>query len=101
MGMIIDIIPNIMISAPIIMPILANLGVDSTYAALLMVFVLSIGLVTPPVGTTLFVACAITGVTQQVTYKYVLLLMCAASLLVALFLFFPDIVLFLPNMLMQ
>lgn len=101
MGTIIDIIPNIMITAPIILPIMAGLGVDTTYVALLMVFVLSMGLVTPPVGTTLFVACAVTGIPQHDTYKYVLLLVGGATGLVALFLLFPQIVMFLPNYLME
>ena len=59
LGMFMDMAPLILICTPILLPVMAMLGVDPVHFGIIMMLNLGIGLVTPPVGTTLFVGCAI------------------------------------------
>lgn len=61
-GMFLDSGPAIMLLAPILVPVAANLGVHPVQFGLLMVINLTIGLLTPPVGTAMYVASNISGV---------------------------------------
>lgn len=61
-GMFIDSGPAIMLFAPILVPVAQSLGVDLVQFGLLMVINLTIGLLTPPVGTAMYVASNISGV---------------------------------------
>ncbi len=62
LGMIMDTTPAIVIVAPILAPVVTALGVDPIHFGVIVVVNLAIGFVTPPVGTNLFVASAITGI---------------------------------------
>ncbi|WP_337997567.1 TRAP transporter large permease [Oleispirillum naphthae] len=61
-GMFIDSGPAIMLLAPILVPVAVDLHVDVVQFGLLMVINLTIGLLTPPVGTAMYVASNISGV---------------------------------------
>ncbi len=69
-GMVIDIIPAIIILAPIFLPLVVSFGVDPIQFGVIMCMNLGIGFVTPPYGTTLFVASAISGVPVDRMFKY-------------------------------
>ncbi|MDK8106354.1 SLC13 family permease, partial [Klebsiella pneumoniae] len=56
-GTFMDITPAILIFTPIFLPIAQHLGIDPIHFGIIMVFNLTIGLCTPPVGTILFVGC--------------------------------------------
>jgi len=58
-GTFMDMAPLILICTPILLPVMVSLGVDPVHFGIVMLLNLGIGLVTPPVGTTLFVGCAI------------------------------------------
>lgn len=62
MGMIMDITPNILIFCPILMPLAEAAGLDPYFFAFIMCLNLNIGLITPPVGTVLYVAQRVGGV---------------------------------------
>jgi TRAP-type C4-dicarboxylate transport system permease large subunit len=62
-----DMAPLIVITTPIFLPILAPLGVDPVHFGIIMMLNLGIGLVTPPVGSVLFVASAIGGIAIERT----------------------------------
>jgi C4-dicarboxylate transporter DctM subunit len=64
-GMIIDLSPAIMIMTPILLPIATKVGVDPVHFGVIMVVNLAIGLFTPPVGTTLFVASSLAKVRME------------------------------------
>ena len=68
-GMVIDIIPAIIIIAPIFLPLVVQLGVNPVHFGVIMAMNLGIGFVTPPYGTTLFVASAISGVKVDRMFK--------------------------------
>lgn len=55
-GMVMDIIPAILIFTPVLLPITTLAGIDPIYFGIILVINLSIGLITPPVGTVLYVA---------------------------------------------
>lgn len=61
-GMFLDSGPAIMLLAPILAPVATNLGVDLVQFGLVMVVNLTIGLLTPPVGTAMYVTSNISGV---------------------------------------
>jgi tripartite ATP-independent transporter DctM subunit len=59
LGMIMDMAPLILITTPILLPVVANFGMDPHQFGIVMMLNLGMGLLTPPVGSTLFVGCAI------------------------------------------
>lgn len=96
-GVVMDLTPAMVILAPIMAPIVVNAGVDPVYFGVLMSFVLGIGLITPPVGTVLYVGCAVGRVSMEQLLRsmppfYVAML----AVLVAL-IAFPQLILFLPS----
>lgn len=60
-GIFMDMSPAMLIFTPIFYPVVTALGVDPVHFGVILVYTLSMGLVTPPVGTVLFVACSISG----------------------------------------
>jgi tripartite ATP-independent transporter DctM subunit len=60
-GVFMDMSPAMLIFTPIFFPVVINLGVDPVHFGIILVYTLSMGLVTPPVGTVLFVSCSISG----------------------------------------
>lgn len=62
LGMVMDSTPAILIFAPIFMPLIKAAGIDPVYFGIVMVLDLMIGLLTPPVGTVLFVGCGVGNV---------------------------------------
>ena len=98
LGTFMDLAPMLLICTPIFMPVILKLGIDPVHFGMIMILNLGIGLITPPVGPTLFVGCAIGRVTmEQVTrglwpfYGA----MCMALLLVT---YVPAISLWLPGL---
>lgn len=61
-GMFLDSGPAILLMTPILGPVAAHMGVDPVQFGLVMVINLTIGLLTPPVGTALYLASSISGV---------------------------------------
>lgn len=59
MGMIMDLTPNILIFGPILVPVVQAAGIDPIVFGVIMVLNLTIGLITPPVGTVLYLGCAL------------------------------------------
>lgn len=59
LGTFMDMAPLILICTPILLPVMRSIGVDPVHFGIIMMLNLGIGLCTPPVGTTLFVGCAI------------------------------------------
>jgi tripartite ATP-independent transporter DctM subunit len=59
LGTIMDMAPLLLICTPILLPVVTSFGIDPVHFGIIMMLNLSIGLVTPPVGSTLFVGCAI------------------------------------------
>jgi tripartite ATP-independent transporter DctM subunit len=101
LGTFMDLAPMLLICTPIFLPVIAQLGIDPVHFGMIMILNLGIGLITPPVGPTLFVGCAIGKVTmEQVTRELWPFYgaMCLALLLVT---YIPALSLWLPAVLGQ
>ena len=83
-GAFMDMTPAVLIFTPIFLPVAVELGMSPLHFGIMMVLNLSIGLVSPPVGSVLFVACAIAKVRLEQLMKP-LLPMYAAMIVVLLF----------------
>jgi tripartite ATP-independent transporter DctM subunit len=59
LGTLVDMAPSILISTPILLPVMINFGVDPVHFGMIMMLNLGIGLCHPPVGAILFVGCAV------------------------------------------
>jgi tripartite ATP-independent transporter DctM subunit len=99
LGTFMDMAPMILICTPIMLPVMKALGVDPVHFGMIMLLNLGIGLITPPVGPTLFVGCAIGKVTMEEVSKELWPFygaMCFALLLVT---YIPAVSLWLPRIL--
>lgn len=96
-GVVMDLTPAMVILAPIMAPIVIAVGVDSVYFGVLMSFVLGVGLITPPVGTVLYVGCAVGKVSMQELLRNMPPFYLAMLAVLILLLAFPQLVLFLPS----
>lgn len=100
LGCIMDMAPIIFIVTPILLPVMKALGMDPVHFGVMMIFNLAIGLCTPPVGSALFVGCAvgkssIEKVTREMLPMYAVMLI--GLLLVT---FVPALSTWLPNLIM-
>jgi tripartite ATP-independent transporter DctM subunit len=59
LGCLLDMAPAILICTPILLPVMRNFGVDPVHFGMIMMPNLGIGLCHPPVGSILFVGCAV------------------------------------------
>jgi tripartite ATP-independent transporter DctM subunit len=64
-GMFMETFAAIIILAPVLAPVAQQLGIDPVHFGLIMIVNLAIGMVTPPVGVNLFVACGIANITME------------------------------------
>lgn len=98
LGCIMDMAPIILIATPILLPLAKSIGMDPVQFGVIMILNCGIGLLTPPVGTCLFIGSAVSGVRIEKIVKATLpfyLCMLAALLLIT---FVPQISLFLPSL---
>jgi len=99
LGTFMDMAPMILICTPIMLPVMKALGVDPVHFGMIMLLNLGIGLITPPVGPTLFVGCAIGKVTMEEVSRELWPFygaMCVALLIIT---YVPAISLWLPRVL--
>ena len=99
MGTMMDMICSILIITPIILPVVARVGVSPLQLGVIMIFNLGIGLMTPPFGVLLYVCSAISGRSVEQLAKASVpfyIVMFTALLLIT---FVPEISTFLPGLL--
>jgi len=98
LGCIMDMAPIILISTPILLPIAREIGIDPVQYGILLVLNCGIGLLTPPVGSVLFIGSAIAH--RPIEKVVVAMLPFYLMMIVALLLitFIPDISLFVPKL---
>jgi C4-dicarboxylate transporter DctM subunit len=90
----------IIILAPIFIPLMIKIGIDPILFGVIMVVNLAIGMVTPPLGVNLFVACGIGKLTLERISKAVVPFIIAMVAALMIITYIPDISMFLPRMLM-
>jgi tripartite ATP-independent transporter DctM subunit len=71
LGCLLDMAPAILITTPILLPVMINFGVDPVHFGMIMLLNLGIGLCHPPVGAILFVGCAVGRVRLEDVMKQI------------------------------
>lgn len=98
-GTFMDVTPAILIFTPILLPICKSLGMDAIHFGILLCFNLSIGTITPPVGTILFTGCRVGGTTIESVIKTLLPYFGVILIALLLVTYIPQISMFLPHIL--
>ena len=99
-GMVMDLTPNILIFAPVFYPLIQQAGIDPYYFGLLFVLNLGIGVITPPVGTVLYVVCGIGHIKFADLVVKLIPFVLVETIMLFLLLFFPKLSLVPMNWLM-
>ncbi|HTP84667.1 MAG TPA: TRAP transporter large permease [Alphaproteobacteria bacterium] len=97
LGCLIDMAPNILICAPILLPVVAKFGVDPVHFGMIMLLNLGIGLCHPPVGSIIFVGCAVGKVTMEQVVRRIWPFYGVMFLVLMLVTYWPDLSLWLPR----
>lgn len=87
-----------LILTPILLPVMQNVGVDPVVFGMIMMTFVTFGVMTPPVGTGLYTVSDIMGCSIQETVRYGWPFYVAVLLVVVFMVFFPNAVLWLPNL---
>lgn len=98
-GMIMDLTPAILILSPIFMAPVASFGVDSVYFGVFFCAVLTAGLITPPVGTLIYLGCNMSGEKLGAMVREVVPHAVVIFLLLAIAIVFPQLITFVPKLL--
>src|SRR5437868_9047497 len=99
LGCLMDMAPLILICTPILLPVVVNFGVDPVHFGMIMLLNLGIGLLTPPVGSTLFVGCAVGKVRMEEVMRGIWPFYGAMFAVLMLVTYLPAISLWLPRLL--
>ena len=91
LGCFMDMAPLIMIMTPILLPVVQSLGMTDIHFGIVIIFNLAIGLCTPPVGSALFVGCAVGKTTIEATSKKMLPLFLVMVVMLLVFTYLPFI----------
>jgi tripartite ATP-independent transporter DctM subunit len=97
-GMFIDGIPAMIILVPILLPVAMNLGIDPVHFGIIVSINLTIGLITPPVGTALFIATSIGGIRMETLARTLIPFIFVAYLMLLIITYVPSITLLIPNL---
>jgi TRAP-type C4-dicarboxylate transport system permease large subunit len=101
LGTFMDMSPLIVITTPIFLPVVTEIGMDPVQFGIMLILNLGIGLVTPPVGSVLFVGCAIAGVRIEDTVRTIWPFYLAFLAVLLLVTYVPAVSLALPQWLGQ
>jgi tripartite ATP-independent transporter DctM subunit len=97
LGMFTDIIASILLTIPILYPVVISLGFDPIWFGVMVVIVIEMGLVTPPVGMDVFVLGGITGIPIGTIFRGVWPFCVAMIICIVILTIFPQIALFIPG----
>ena len=97
-GIFIEPLPGVMVLAPILAPVAAKLGVDPTHFAMVVIFNLTLGMITPPVGGLLFVTCNVSKVPMSALVRELVPFLWAHGVVLVLLTFVPALSTWLPRL---
>jgi len=97
-GMFVDSNVNFLLLTPIFLPMVKSLGVDPVHFGVLMATVVTLGVMTPPVGAALYSVCGIMDCKVEDYTNAALPFFFAIMLELCLLVFFPGLVTWIPNM---
>ncbi|MBG9586637.1 TRAP transporter large permease [Cytobacillus firmus] len=91
-GLVMDLTPAILIFTPVLLPLVKMAGIDPVYFGIVMVINLCIGLITPPVGTVLYVGCGISKISLVELTKGIWPFLVVHVIVLLLLILFPEII---------
>ena len=98
MGMFFDGLAMLVVTLPVVYPIITGLGFDPIWFGVICVIVIEMGLITPPVGINVFVVKGVAaGVPMSTIFRGVLPFWFAMAACLILLILFPEIALYLPS----
>lgn len=100
-GEFIDDLAFFMLATPIFLPVVQNLGFDLIWFGVVITATLMIGVVIPPLAMLVFLVSGMAKVPMGTVYKGVYPFLAAMTVCVLLFMFFPQLSLWLPNLMMK
>jgi TRAP-type C4-dicarboxylate transport system permease large subunit len=100
-GMVLDPLTAMFVLVPVFVPLVREIGIDMVHFGVLVVINLGLALVTPPVGGVLFVTTAIGKANFESVVKEMIPFLIALILVLLTCTFLPDLVLWLPNILIK
>lgn len=100
-GCFIDTISAIVILTPILLPVVTQIGIDPIHFGVIMIVNLAVGYITPPVGTNLFVASQISGVSFEKVSVAMIPFFLAMVLALIIINFVPFLSMFLPSLILK
>ncbi|SKA94079.1 TRAP transporter, DctM subunit [Caloramator quimbayensis] len=98
LGMIMDMAPLILICTPILLPVVTKVGMDPIQFGIVLMLNLGIGLLTPPVGSTLFVGCSIAKIPMEKVAKSLMPFYAMMFIVLMILTYVPQVTLFLPRL---
>jgi len=99
LGMVMDALPAIIVLMPIIVPVAVSLGMDPIHLGILVEANVGLGMITPPVGICLYVACGISKVPVEKSIRTLLPFILVLAFTLLLISYVPQITLALPRLL--
>lgn len=97
-GMFMESTVIVLLLTPIFLPVAESVGVDPVHFGILMMTLVTMGAMTPPVGVAMFTACSIIKCPTEDYIRESIPFITAIIVLVLVLLFFPQLVMFLPNL---
>lgn len=100
LGCIMDVAPLIVITTPVLIPVIQQIGMNPIQFGIVLLCNLAIGMCTPPVGATLFAGCAVGKIPMEKCMKGIIPFYAAMVIVLLLVTYVPAVSLFLPNLIM-
>ena len=97
-GMFVDSNVNFLLLTPIFLPMVTSVGMDPVHFGVLMATIVTLGVMTPPVGSALYTVCGIINCPPEEYTKESIPFFIAILLELAILVFCPKLVLFIPNL---
>jgi len=96
-GIFIEPLPGVMVLAPILAPVAVKLGVDPVHFAMIVIYNLTLGMITPPVGGLLFVTCNVSRVPMSQLVRELVPFLWAHGVVLVVLTFIPQLSTWLPK----
>ena len=97
-GMFMEATANVLLLTPIFLPIMLRYGFDPVHFGVMYMILITMGGMTPPIGVTMYTTCSILDCSVQTYTKDAIPFIIAIVVLLIILAVFPDICLFLPNL---
>jgi len=98
LGCVMEILAIMLMTVPVFLPLVVELGLDPVHFGIIMVLNLMIGLLTPPFGLSLDIAQDVAGVSYSRAVRFIIPYIALMLVLLMVITFVPEFVMFLPNL---